>query len=70
MELPADVLGRSTDSVYGCQAWTQTPHEQHGIATGLTVDETLRVRNAVQTGGRCAMDWQPGQVNLTPAARC
>ncbi|MGH9945687.1 MAG: peroxiredoxin [Pyrinomonadaceae bacterium] len=33
-------------------------------AIGRSVDETLRVLQALQTGGFCAADWKPGQENL------
>jgi peroxiredoxin 2/4 len=33
-------------------------------AIGRSVDETLRVLQALQTGGFCPADWQPGQANL------
>ncbi len=36
----------------------------HAINTGRSVDETLRVLQAVQTGGFCAADWKPGQKTL------
>jgi peroxiredoxin (alkyl hydroperoxide reductase subunit C) len=31
---------------------------------GRSVDETLRVLEALQTGGLCGADWKPGQENL------
>ncbi len=31
---------------------------------GRSVDETMRVLKALQTGGLCAADWKPGQNNL------
>jgi peroxiredoxin (alkyl hydroperoxide reductase subunit C) len=31
---------------------------------GRSVDETLRVLQALQSGGLCAADWKPGQANL------
>ncbi len=31
---------------------------------GRSVDETMRVVKALQTGGLCPMDWEPGQANL------
>lgn len=31
---------------------------------GRSVDETLRVLQALQTGGLCPSDWKPGQKNL------
>ncbi|MEJ7625038.1 MAG: peroxiredoxin, partial [Pyrinomonadaceae bacterium] len=33
-------------------------------AIGRSVDETLRVLQALQTGGFCAADWKPGQKTL------
>ncbi len=36
----------------------------HAINTGRSVDETLRVLQAMQTGGFCAADWKPGQKTL------
>jgi peroxiredoxin (alkyl hydroperoxide reductase subunit C) len=33
-------------------------------AIGRSVDETLRVLQALQTGGFCAADWKPGQPTL------
>lgn len=36
----------------------------HAITIGRSVDETLRVLQAMQTGGFCAADWQPGQATL------
>jgi peroxiredoxin (alkyl hydroperoxide reductase subunit C) len=36
----------------------------HAINTGRSVDETLRVLQALQTGGFCAADWKPGQKTL------
>ena len=37
----------------------------HDLNIGRSVDETLRVLQALQTGGLCAADWTPGQENLT-----
>nr|WP_092072541.1 peroxiredoxin [Dendrosporobacter quercicolus]NSL48527.1 peroxiredoxin [Dendrosporobacter quercicolus DSM 1736]SDM43558.1 peroxiredoxin (alkyl hydroperoxide reductase subunit C) [Dendrosporobacter quercicolus] len=31
------------------------------LNVGRSVDETLRVLQALQTGGRCPIDWQPGE---------
>lgn len=31
---------------------------------GRSVDETMRVVKALQTGGLCPIDWEPGQKNL------
>ena len=36
----------------------------HAINTGRSVDETLRVLQAMQTGGFCAADWKPGEKTL------
>lgn len=36
----------------------------HAINTGRSVDETLRVLQAIQTGGFCAADWKPGDKTL------
>jgi peroxiredoxin (alkyl hydroperoxide reductase subunit C) len=36
----------------------------HNLNVGRSVDETLRIIQALQTGGRCAADWRPGQKNL------
>ena len=33
---------------------------------GRSVEETLRVVKALQTGGKCPIDWQPGESNLKP----
>jgi peroxiredoxin (alkyl hydroperoxide reductase subunit C) len=37
----------------------------HDLNIGRSVDEMLRVIQALQTGGLCAAEWQPGQENLT-----
>lgn len=36
----------------------------HAINIGRSVDETLRVLQALQTGGFCRADWTPGDENL------
>jgi len=36
----------------------------HDLNIGRSVDETLRVLQALETGGLCAADWTPGQGNL------
>jgi peroxiredoxin (alkyl hydroperoxide reductase subunit C) len=36
----------------------------HNLNVGRNVDETLRVIQALQTGGRCGANWRPGQGNL------
>ncbi len=36
----------------------------HAINIGRSVDETLRVLQALQTGAFCAADWKPGQATL------
>ena len=33
-------------------------------SVGRSVTETLRVAKALQTGGLCPIDWQPGETNL------
>ena len=33
----------------------------HNLNVGRSVDETLRVLEAVQSGGLCGSDWKPGQ---------
>jgi alkyl hydroperoxide reductase subunit AhpC len=40
----------------------------HNLNIGRSVDETLRVLEAIQTGGLCAADWQPGHANLSIGA--
>lgn len=115
LDLDAEVLGVSTDSVHSHRAWLQTPREKNGIEgvqfpiasditkqvsydygvlieeegialrglfiidpegtlqysvinnlnIGRSVDETLRVLNALQAGGLCPSDWRPGQALLT-----
>lgn len=34
------------------------------LDVGRSVDETLRVLNALQSGGLCPMDWKPGEKTL------
>ncbi|HEY9867961.1 MAG TPA: peroxiredoxin [Candidatus Obscuribacterales bacterium] len=36
----------------------------HGLNIGRSVDETLRVLEALKTGGLCGADWKPGQKTL------
>lgn len=38
----------------------------HNLNVGRSVDETLRVLFALQSGGLCGSDWKPGQEVLTP----
>ncbi len=38
----------------------------HNLNVGRSVDETLRVLEAIQSGGLCGSDWKPGQKVLTP----
>jgi len=38
----------------------------HNLNVGRSVDETLRVLFAIQSGGLCGSDWKPGQGTLTP----
>lgn len=36
----------------------------HSLNVGRSVDETVRVLSALQTGGLCAAEWKPGQENM------
>lgn len=36
----------------------------HDLGVGRSVDETVRVLKALQSGGLCGVDWKPGQPNL------
>ncbi len=36
----------------------------HSLNIGRSVDESLRVLEAIKTGGLCAADWKPGQKPL------
>jgi peroxiredoxin (alkyl hydroperoxide reductase subunit C) len=36
----------------------------HNMNVGRSVDETLRVIQALQTGGRCSANWRPGLRNI------
>jgi peroxiredoxin 2/4 len=38
----------------------------HDNAVGRSVDEVLRMLQALQTGERCPVDWRPGQPTLSP----
>lgn len=38
----------------------------HNLNVGRSVDETLRVLFAIQSGGLCGSDWKPGQETLMP----
>ncbi|MCX7923628.1 MAG: peroxiredoxin [Clostridia bacterium] len=37
----------------------------HDLNVGRSVDETLRVLQALQSGGLCPIDWKPGEAPLT-----
>jgi peroxiredoxin (alkyl hydroperoxide reductase subunit C) len=37
----------------------------HDLNIGRSVEETIRVIYALQTGGLCAAEWKPGQENLS-----
>lgn len=37
----------------------------HNLDVGRSVDETLRVLQAFQSGGLCPANWKPGQAHLT-----
>lgn len=39
----------------------------HDLSVGRSVEETLRVLKALQTGELCPIDWQPGQQTLGEA---
>lgn len=39
----------------------------HSLDVGRSVDEVLRVLQALQTGGLCPLNWAPGQDTLHPA---
>ena len=39
----------------------------HNLNVGRSVDETLRVLEAIQSGGLCGSDWKPGQPKLAGA---
>ncbi len=39
----------------------------HDMDIGRSVNETLRVLQALQSGGLCPIEWQPGQATLQPA---
>jgi alkyl hydroperoxide reductase subunit AhpC len=36
----------------------------HNLNVGRSVNEILRMLEALQTGGLCRVDWQPGDENL------
>lgn len=36
----------------------------HDLSVGRSVDETLRVLQALQSGGLCPIDWRPGEATL------
>ncbi|QUV84681.1 peroxiredoxin [Chloracidobacterium aggregatum] len=36
----------------------------HSLNIGRSVDEVLRVLQALQSGGRCPVNWKPGQENI------
>jgi len=38
----------------------------HNLNVGRSVDETLRVLAAIQSGGLCGSDWKPGRETLGP----
>lgn len=116
LDIEADIVGVSTDSLQSHKAWIQTPRdksgveglrfplasdttkqvsrdygvliEERGIAlrglfvidpegslrysvvhdlnVGRSAKETLRVIKALQTGGLCQAEWQPGQETIKP----
>jgi alkyl hydroperoxide reductase subunit AhpC len=38
----------------------------NSLNVGRSVDETLRILQALQSGGLCPSDWKPGQKTLKP----
>jgi alkyl hydroperoxide reductase subunit AhpC len=36
----------------------------HDLDVGRSIDETLRVLQALQTGGKCPVNWKPGEATL------
>jgi peroxiredoxin (alkyl hydroperoxide reductase subunit C) len=38
----------------------------HDMDIGRSISETLRVLQALQSGGACPVEWQPGQATLQP----
>ena len=40
----------------------------NSLNVGRSVDETLRVLQAIQSGGLCPSDWKPGDRTLAPAS--
>ena len=40
----------------------------HDLAIGRSAGETLRVIQALQTGGLCKAEWRPGEENLKIAS--
>jgi len=74
-DLDAEVIGVSTDTIHTHLAWINTDRTQNGLGElkyqtvfdnniGRDVDETLRVLQALQTGGLCPANWRPGQATL------
>ena len=104
VDIGADIIGISTDSVYSHRAWLNTPRDNggveglkvasdygvliedrgialrglfvidpegilrykvvHDLNVGRSAEETLRVIQALQTGGLCQAEWKPGQKTL------
>src|ERR1044072_6360197 len=114
VDIGADVIGISTDSVYSHRAWLNTARDKcgveglkfplaadstkkvasdygvliedrgialrglfvidpegilrykvvHDLNVGRSAEETLRVIQALQTGGLCQAEWKPGKKNL------
>jgi peroxiredoxin (alkyl hydroperoxide reductase subunit C) len=115
LEVGADIIGISTDSVFSHRAWLKTPRDKggveglkyplaadatksvardygvlledrgialrglfiidpegilrykvvHDLNVGRSAEETLRVIQALQTGGLCQAEWKPGQKTLS-----
>jgi peroxiredoxin (alkyl hydroperoxide reductase subunit C) len=108
LDIGADIIGISTDSVYSHRAWLNTSRDKggveglkyplaadatkqvardygvliedrgialrglfvidpeviHDLNVGRSAEETLRVIQALQTGGLCQAEWKPGQKTL------
>ena len=114
VDIGADIIGISTDSVFSHRAWLNTPRDKggveglkyplaadstkkvssdygvliedrgvalrglfvidpegilrykvvHDLNVGRSTEETLRVIQALQTGGLCQAEWKPGQKTL------
>ena len=63
-------MARSLTRADGDRGWGIDPNGAlqyavvHNLNVGRNVDETLRVLEAIQSGGLCAANWRPGQKHL------